>query len=151
MGSIFRRTSLATWVLLSSATILLGGGGNGCENGFGGCSTSTVEAFIVAPSVSSSPPRDGSSFATSRFSRKTQQNLSTESDDCGCAPATAQTLYSGKPSDRARNDINPREAIRQSTFQNLEGESVTMDDIIGPPTSEISSPTSIVVFLRSLG
>ena len=145
MGSIFRRTSLATWVLISSATLLLGDGNGGCENGFGGRSTSTVEAFVVTPSVSFSP-------RNSRLNSMTNQKLSTESDDCGCAPSTAAaTLYSGKPSDRARNDINPREAIRQSTFQNLKGESVTMDDIIGPPTPDNTSPTSIVVFLRSLG
>lgn len=67
-------------------------------------------------------------------------SLNTDEIDCGCGP----TIFSGKPSDMARN-LNPREAIRSGSIFNLDAEEIRMDDLLG------KSPVSIVVFMRSLG
>lgn len=66
----------------------------------------------------------------------------TLSDDCGC-----QTEFSGKTPVTART-LNHREAIREHPIYNVDGEPVTMDQLIGKP---ISNQISVVVFLRSLG
>ena len=68
------------------------------------------------------------------------------------APNTAlhmavDTIYEGKPTERALA-LNIREEIRKSSFFDVEGNTVCMDDLIGEPSS---SGVSVVVFLRSLG
>lgn len=70
--------------------------------------------------------------------------IGTLSENCGCQ----ETIFSGKPSNKARA-INPREEIRQKTLFSVNGEQVTMDELIGGPSEE--QEVSIVVFLRSLG
>ena len=67
-----------------------------------------------------------------------------DNDDCGCATA-ATTSYSGKPSDKALAQNNPRQALGRASVFNLKGDKTTMDEIL------FSSKTSLVVFLRSLG
>ena len=77
-------------------------------------------------------------------------SLSPAEDDCGCGaePTAIATVYSGKRSDRAMEITNIREAIRNRKFYTVNGESLTMDDIIGNP---IDDRVSVVVLLRSLG
>ena len=77
----------------------------------------------------------------------TNNDLSNDDDDCGCATTTA-TIFSGKPSDSAKI-LNAREAVRQKQFFTVNGESTKMDDLIGQGTQ--NNNVSIVVFLRSLG
>ena len=71
--------------------------------------------------------------------------------DCGCGaePTEIATIYSGKRSDKAMEVTDIRAAIRDRTFYTVNGESLTMDDIIGHPTDD--SRVSVVVLLRSLG
>jgi hypothetical protein len=69
--------------------------------------------------------------------------MASVTEDCGCQ----ETVFSGKPSEIARTS-NPREAIRKKTFFSVNGDEVTMDDLIGKPSEE---QISVVVFLRSLG
>jgi len=64
-------------------------------------------------------------------------------EDCGCQ----ETLFSGKPSEVAKN-LNAREAIRKQKIFSVSGEDLRIDDLIGTPAD---GKTSIVVFLRSLG
>ena len=59
----------------------------------------------------------------------------------------ANTVYEGKPTERALN-LDIRNEIRKSSFFDVEGNSVTMDDLLGEP---FQSGVSVVVFLRSLG
>mmetsp|Transcript_23760 Transcript_23760/g.42892 ORF Transcript_23760/g.42892 Transcript_23760/m.42892 type:complete len:112 (+) Transcript_23760:374-709(+) len=66
--------------------------------------------------------------------------LGSSTEDCGCGGA----ILDGKPSDRARS-IDPRQAIRNASFLNLNGGTVTFDEILDP------SGVSVVVFLRSFG
>ena len=77
--------------------------------------------------------------------RPTWQTFSTTDvvENCGCQ----ETVYSGKPSDFARS-LNPREAVRGTTFFSVDGAATTMDDLIGRPTDD---RLSVVVYLRSLG
>lgn len=65
-------------------------------------------------------------------------------ENCGCQ---VETVFSGKPSEIARG-LNPREAVRDIPFFSVNGDVVTMDDVIGKPGEE---KVSVVVFLRSLG
>jgi len=59
----------------------------------------------------------------------------------------ADTVYEGKPTERALN-LDIREEVRKSSFFDVEGNFVTMDELIGEPSK---SGVSVVVFLRSLG
>ena len=61
-----------------------------------------------------------------------------ENPDCGC------TIYSGKPSDKARS-LDPRRAIGTSPIFSVNGDQTSIDELIG------TRGTAIVVFLRSLG
>lgn len=72
--------------------------------------------------------------------------MSSVSDDCGCQQEQ-ETVYSGKPSESAMA-LDAREAIRNKRFLSVDGDSISMDDLIGK-TNE--NKVSIVVFLRSLG
>ena len=87
-----------------------------------------------------------SRLSSSSFSTITTRLSSSNADgsDCGCAP----TIFSGKPSDVARNS-NPRQAIRNGSIFSLDSEEVRMDDLL--ENKNVGSPLSIVVFLRSLG
>lgn len=57
------------------------------------------------------------------------------------------TTFEGKPTERAMN-MDLREQVRKGSFFNVNGDSVTIDELIGTPSE---SGVSIVVFLRSLG
>lgn len=70
--------------------------------------------------------------------------MTSTSEDCGCP---TQVTFSGKPPEQARM-LNHREAVRQHVFYSIRGDAMTMDDLIGSPSSK---EVSIVVFLRSLG
>lgn len=61
-----------------------------------------------------------------------------ENPDCGC------TIYSGKPSDKARA-VDPRRAIGTAPLFSVNGDQTSIDELIG------TRGTAIVVFLRSLG
>ena len=63
---------------------------------------------------------------------------------CGCDEA----ILSGKPSVVAKT-IDPRRAIRTKTLYNINGESTSMDEILGTPKAQ--QDPAVVVFLRSLG
>lgn len=145
MGPIRGKTLAAAFMWWLSSPVLLDG-----DRRCG--SSSVVQAFIPSSVTAERSLSSSSSYA--QGSSFTIQKLSTEmnnDEDCGCGPSTeAITLYSGKPSDRARNSVNPREAIRQSAFRNLKGEVVRMDDLIGSP-DRVPPAVSVVVFLRSLG
>ena len=73
-----------------------------------------------------------------------------DEDECGCdsPPSTVETSYSGKPSEKALAQKNPRDAIVGSSVLNLSGERISMGDILNEKGPEA---TSVVVFLRSLG
>ena len=79
----------------------------------------------------------------------------TNSDsDCGC-----QTVFTGKPSDVARNGINHRQVIAKVPLYKIDGSSTTIDDVIGDvggndddnDVNTNAKQISLVVFLRSLG
>jgi len=72
------------------------------------------------------------------------ENDDEKEDDCGCATVIT-TTYSGKPSDMALSQVNPRQALGRASVVNLKGDKTTMDELL------FSSKTSLVVFLRSLG
>jgi len=63
-------------------------------------------------------------------------------EECGCPT----TITSGKPSKKALS-INPREEITKSTVFTLNGEVITMNQLL--PSND--DGVSIVVFLRSFG
>lgn len=67
----------------------------------------------------------------------------TEVENCGCTSIT----FSGQPSKRAQN-LNPRMAIVGSTFYTLNGEPITMEQLL--PLDDLKT-VAIVVFLRSFG
>jgi hypothetical protein len=69
--------------------------------------------------------------------------MSSSTEDCGCE----QVLFSGKPSDAAR-DLDARQAIVGSSVLSVNRDEVKMDDLIGAPSK---NRVSVVVFLRSLG
>mmetsp|Transcript_25625 Transcript_25625/g.38298 ORF Transcript_25625/g.38298 Transcript_25625/m.38298 type:complete len:112 (+) Transcript_25625:107-442(+) len=73
-------------------------------------------------------------------------SLSSDADDCGCAEPSLDTVYGGKPSNRAR-EMNPRQALAdaKSDFFRVTGERVNMDSVLNDDGVEI------VVFLRSFG
>mmetsp|Transcript_24114 Transcript_24114/g.66852 ORF Transcript_24114/g.66852 Transcript_24114/m.66852 type:complete len:112 (+) Transcript_24114:85-420(+) len=102
------------------------------------CSIPAKEALAFAPSQAVAIER---TRIPSQGSSRTEFLSSSKDDiDCGCAP----TVFSGKPSDIAR-DVNPRQAICTESIFSLESEEIQMDDLLG------KSPVSIVVLLRSLG
>ena len=68
-------------------------------------------------------------------------------EDCGCGP----TVFEGKPSDTARNNINHRAAISKVPVFKMDGTQTCLDEIIGEANSDKIDRTSLVVFLRSLG
>mmetsp|Transcript_21258 Transcript_21258/g.31926 ORF Transcript_21258/g.31926 Transcript_21258/m.31926 type:complete len:149 (+) Transcript_21258:96-542(+) len=93
----------------------------------------------------------GRSRIRSRSTCSTTLASSVDTEDCGC-----ETIYSGKPSDAARNDINHRSAIAKLPLYRIDddGSKTTMDEIIGDSMdtdNDNDKRTSIVVFLRSLG
>jgi len=69
----------------------------------------------------------------------------TEDDNCGCS--STNTIFSGKLSDTARS-LNFREEIRKCSIFSVDGQSKSMDELVGKPND---GTTSTVVFLRSLG
>jgi hypothetical protein len=76
-------------------------------------------------------------------------------EDCGCA---TPTIYTGKPSDEARNSINHRNVISKLPIYKIDGTETTIDDILLPSDgndggndSGDNDNVSLVVFLRSLG
>ena len=58
--------------------------------------------------------------------------------DCGC------TIYSGKPSDKARS-VDARRVIGAAPIFSVNGNPTNINELIG------SRGTAVVVFLRSLG
>jgi hypothetical protein len=77
---------------------------------------------------------------------------STARNSAACLQTTplrmaVDTIYEGKPTERALN-LDIREEIRKSSFFDVEGNTVTMDKLIGEPSQ---SGVSVVVLLRSLG
>mmetsp|Transcript_4959 Transcript_4959/g.7520 ORF Transcript_4959/g.7520 Transcript_4959/m.7520 type:complete len:127 (+) Transcript_4959:180-560(+) len=68
-----------------------------------------------------------------------------DAEDCGCG---TPMVLSGDPSSKARS-LNPREAIRKSTFYTVNGEKTSIDKLVGEPQSD--NGVSIVVLLRSFG
>lgn len=62
--------------------------------------------------------------------------------------AATNTIYEGKPTERALN-LDIRQEVRKSSFFDVNGNQVKMDELIGEPSS--ASGVSVVVFLRSLG
>ena len=72
-------------------------------------------------------------------------------EDCGCASSPIETIYSGKPSDFARNNINHRSVIGNIPLYKIDGSITTVDEIIGDNNDDNDKKTSLVVFMRSLG
>ena len=111
--------------------------------------------FVFASAVAASLNHSVTAFTPSSICERTRCRscydinpavsnfMSTTPEDCGCQ----ETIFSGKPSEIARGS-NPREAIRQSSIFSVDGEEVTIDDLIGVPSED---QISIVIFLRSLG
>lgn len=60
----------------------------------------------------------------------------------------ANTVFEGKPTERAMN-MDIRQEVRKSSFLDVNGNSLTIDELIGEPSQD--SGVSVVVFLRSLG
>jgi len=66
--------------------------------------------------------------------------------DCGCGT----TVFEGKPSNTAREEIEHRNVIADLPLFKCDGTETTLDNIIGK--SDLNpNRTSLVVFLRSLG
>jgi hypothetical protein len=59
----------------------------------------------------------------------------------------AETIFEGKPTERALN-IDIRNELTKSSFFDVNGNTVTMNELLGKPSA---SGVSVVVFLRSLG
>ncbi len=59
----------------------------------------------------------------------------------------ADTIFEGKPTERALN-LDIRQEVAKSSFFTVNGDTVTMNELLGEPSS---SGVSVVVFLRSLG
>jgi hypothetical protein len=92
-------------------------------------------------------PAPGNIMAQTSYSRATTRILSSNVDeDCGCGP----TVFTGKPSNAARGDIEHRSAIRNLPIFKVDGTETSLDDIIGDAGNN-PDRTSLVVFLRSLG
>jgi len=106
---------------------------------------SALAAFVVAGRTSAfiSPLNPVSFRVNSRCSAKNALFSTSSQPDCGCGGA----MVTGKPSDAARL-MDPRVAISKGTFLALNGETVSMDDVLGDPKS---AGLSLVVFLRSFG
>mmetsp|Transcript_25667 Transcript_25667/g.36209 ORF Transcript_25667/g.36209 Transcript_25667/m.36209 type:complete len:128 (+) Transcript_25667:219-602(+) len=73
------------------------------------------------------------------------QSSTSDDEDCGCG---TPLVLSGNPSSKARS-LNPREAIRKSTFFTVSGDTTSIDNLIGEPSS--TNGVSVVVLLRSFG
>ena len=88
----------------------------------------------------------------SSYSSKTRIQSSNIEEDCGCASPAIETIYSGKPSDFARNNINHRSVIGSIPLYKIDGSITTVDEIIGDSNDDNDDKkTSLVVFMRSLG
>lgn len=88
---------------------------------------------------------DKQSFMTRSLSVDSEDDVAVSVADCGCGtPAATNTIYSGKPPNKART-IDPRQVIATKPIYTVNGDPTNMDELIG------TSGTSIVVFLRSLG
>ena len=98
------------------------------------------EAFNTAPALSSRHYNSGRLVA--RF------DASIDTVDCGCE--TVDTVYTGRPSNDARNTIKHREVIADLPLFKLDGSSTTIDDILGTSRNS-DDDLSLVVFLRSFG
>lgn len=85
---------------------------------------------------------------TSKKALSSSSSSSSSEDDCGC-----NTIFTGKPSDVARNGINHRSAIATIPIYKIDGSLTTIDAILGDAKDIIHNQkkTSLVVFLRSLG
>jgi|Transcript_24425 hypothetical protein len=59
----------------------------------------------------------------------------------------ADTIFEGKPTERALN-LDIRQEVAKSSFFSVNGDTVTMNELLGEPSS---CGVSVVVFLRSLG
>jgi hypothetical protein len=77
-----------------------------------------------------------------RISTTFMMSTNSSDMDCGCG----KTIYSGKPSDDARN-VDPRSVIGSLPIFSVHGESTSVNDQLGM----MYQGTSIVVLLRSLG
>ena len=105
----------------------------------------TGKAFVVPP-PSSVVGRTRIACLDKDASRSTKAFLAAAAtEDCGCTAVE----YSGEPSELAQKDLNFRQVVRNKSIYTIDGEAITMDDILGKP--ETSKNPSIVVFLRSLG
>ncbi len=87
------------------------------------------------------------SYKSSLVSVQSNASNSVEEADCGC---TIPTVYSGKPSNEARENINYRAAIATEPIYTVDGEQTSIDEIIGSSSAN-PTRTSLVVFMRSLG
>jgi len=112
----------------------------------------TSEAFIVnsnnALHGKQNPTLSNSKCTyTSKKALSSSSPFSSSEDDCGC-----NTIFTGKPSDVARNEINHRSAIATIPIYKIDGSLTTIDAILGD-AKDINNQkkTSLVVFLRSLG
>ena len=120
----------------------------------------TVSAFLfsaLCPTQAFVPPQtlskasfssDETSSATSTgiTSSVLRQSLSSK-EDCGC-----ETVYSGKPSEFARENLDYRNVIAKVPLFRIDGSQTTIDDIIGDANDSANKErTSLVVFMRSLG
>lgn len=94
-------------------------------------SLSALDAFLVRPTVL----------------QRHHEYLSLTSRKATSVEVTQEVRFEGKPSERAKK-LNLREAMRQSSFLDVNGNERNMDDLIGGPSE---GSVSIVVFLRSLG
>jgi len=73
----------------------------------------------------------------------------TDTLDCGCE--TIDTVYTGNPSNDARNNIKHKEVIADLSLFKLDGGSTTIDEILGTSSNNSDDEISLVVFLRSFG
>ena len=115
----------------------------------------TLSAFLIStlcptqafvPSQTLSKPSFPSSTTTGITSSILNQSLST-TEDCGC-----ETVYSGKPSDSARENLDHRDVIAKVPLFRIDGSQTTIDEIIGDANDSANKDrTSLVVFMRSLG
>lgn len=109
------------------------------------CVSMTLAAWTVC---AVSLPQRTNAFVPPRLMRPHRMGTATtmaavlspdENPDCGC-----DTIYSGKPSDRARS-LDARRAIASATIFSVNGDPTSINELIGTRGS------AVVVFLRSLG
>ncbi len=124
----WRKTTISTFLLLLSSTQGFTPQPLGRPN----------EDFSIASSSLNSP-------TLQYIASKLSQSLSKE--DCGC-----ETVFSGKPTDVARDNIDHRNVIAKVPLFRIDGTSTNIDEIIGDANDNANEQkTSLVVFLRSLG